>query len=358
MTDLRSAMDDPRRRNLAILAAAALVAILCAGLAIGYQSSLTAPRESPELFFPDLSAHVRQIAHIRVRSKQGTVDVVFNPEKTWVVASHDDYPASFDQVRQTIIGMVALTALERKTARKDWFHYVDLVAPENGGNGTEITLMDEKGGVIASVIAGKTANIGDPNGAVGLFVRHPGDTQSWLARSVFEPRSDAGDWLDKQVMSIDRERIEQADIDPASGPSYVVMRDRPSDADFKLVDLPKGRELAYDGAADGVGAAIVDFTFDDVKPARQFDFSDPHKAARIVTRTFDGLVVTVNVLHEGNDYWATVSAEGTKPDAAKEARDINVHANGWAYKLPEYKGVQFTTPLENLLKPVTAQKGR
>jgi hypothetical protein len=343
--------DDPRRRNLAIMAAIAAVAVVLAILSLARQADESAPRETHEPFFSDLASKAHAFAHIRIRSKTDVIDVAFEPERGWVVASHDDYPASFEQIRQTFIGLAELTTIEKKTARPDWLGYVDLVAPEQGGNGKEFTLSDDKGAVIASLIAGKTTDIGDPGGAIGLYVRRPGDSQSWLVRSVFEPKSDAGDWLDKQVMTIDRARIAETDVDPLSGPSYVVRRAKPMDADFALVDLPKGRTLSYDSAPDGVAASVVDFSFDDVKPARNFDFSDAAHTARVTTKTFDGLTVVVMLVQQGSDYWATVSAEGANPDAQKEARAINAHASGWAYKLPAFKGQQFTATIESMLKP-------
>lgn len=352
MDELNLFLEDPRRRNLALLAAVAVVVVLLAALGLARQASETARREYPEPLFPGLLQQADRIAQIRVQSRNGTVEVVFKPEKTWVIANHDDYPASHDVVRETVIGLAALTTLEKKTARRDWLPYLDLVSPTRGGGGTEITLLDDKGGVIAAVITGKTADIGDPSGAIGLFVRKPGDPQSWLARSVFQPKSGLDDWLDKDVMAIDRARIAETDVDPFSGPSYVVRRDKPSDADFKLAEMPKGRELAYDGAPDGIAAADVDFSFDDVKPAKNFDFSDLAHTARVITKTFDGLTVTVSLVRQGQDIWATVSAEGANADAAREARAIDAHASGWAYKLPAYKGQQFTTSLESLLKPL------
>ena len=350
MNDL---LADPRRRNLAVLAGIAVVTILLAVLGVLHQESYSKHRERPEPFFPSLLAHGgRDIAHIRIRSKQGVVDVVFKPEKTWVVANKDDYPASFEQVRATVVALANLTALEKKTARADWLPYVDLVAPEQGGNGKEITILDDKGAVMASIITGKSIDIGDPEGHIGLFVRRPGETQSWLASAVAEPKTDLGDWLEKQVMTIDRARISEAVVDPTSGPSYTVYRDKQSDADFKLNEIPKGRELSYPAAPDAVAAAVVDFSFEDVKPSRDFDFSDSAHTARVVTKTFDGLTVTVNVIRQGLDFWATVSAEGSSPDARNEAMQINARANGWAYKLPAFKGQQFMTPVESLLKPI------
>lgn len=355
MTATTSSLADPRRRNLAVLAGIALVMIVLAALALWNQARELAPHYEPHTVFPRLPSQVRQISRIRIQSNKGMVDVVFKPEKGWVVASQGDYPASFDQVRQTVIGLAEMQTIEPKTNRPEWFHYVGLDAPPHG-TGVEITMMDEKGSELASLIVGKKVDIGDPTGALGLFVREPQSAQSWLVRSVFEPRSDPAEWLDKQVLDIDRSRIQEVDVDPAVGPSFEVRRNRPTDDDFTLVNPPKGRELAYQGAADGVGAAVTGFTFDTVRPARELDFSDQAHPARLITRTFDGLTVSAETIQQGKDYWTILAAEGApnKPEALKQAREIGAHVSGWAYKLPAFKGQIFMTSLESLLKPPAA----
>ena len=274
----------------------------------------------------------------------------FKPYKGWVLPGRDDYPASFDRVKETVVGFAALETIEPKTARADWLQAIGLDAPPKG-NGVVIALLSEKGDPLASLIAGKTEDIGDPSGAVGLFVRKPDSNQSWLLRSFFEPKSDPSDWIDKTVMDVDRARIQETDVDPVGSSSFEVRRERPSDPDFNLVELPKGRELADMGAPDGVAAAVSGFSFDDVRPAKDLDFGD---AARVITKTFDGLSVTVQIVMQGRDFWATVSAEAApgKPDAAKEAREINTHANGWAYKLSASQAQLFMTTQDSLLKPL------
>lgn len=356
MSDTFAFTHDLRRRNLVVLAAIALAMIVFAVVALFRQSQEAAPRYQPQSFLPGLASHAREIAHIRIVSKAGVVDVQFKPEKGWVVASHDDYPASFDRVRETIVGLAALQTLEPKTARQDWLHYLDLDAPPKG-NGVAITLQNGQGRTLASVLTGKNIDIGDPSGAIGLFVRRADSDQSWLARSVFQPKTDDGQWLDKQVMDVDLARIQEVDVNPAEGPSFEIRRDKPTVADLAIVDLPKGRELSYSGSADAVAGAVSGFTFDDVRPAREFDFSDSTHVARTVARTFDGLVVTVHAIQKGQDYWATVSAEGQpgKPQAQQQARTIDARASGWAYKVPVYKGRQLMATLESLLKPLPAK---
>jgi len=354
MSVLDTVRSDPRRRNLAILALVAVVTILLAVLGIHHQSAMMGTKTEAETVFPKLPGAIRKVARIHIVSKaHGNLNIVFDPEHGWILPQHSDYPASFETLRETVVGLAALQTIEPATARPDWYSRIAVDAPPKG-KGTLIELLDDKGAVLASLIAGKSTDIGDPSGASGLYIRKPGDKQSWLARSVFVPKSDASDWMEKNILSIDPSRIQSVDVTPISGPAFSVHRDGPNDLDFTLTPVPAGRELAYPGAANTIAGAITGFTFDNARPASDFDFSN---APRIVTHTFDGLVVTVKIVAEGPAFWATVYAEGApgKPDAAREARAIDEHTDGWAYKLPDDKGRLFMTTLETLLKPAAGK---
>jgi len=349
--DLKTFLGDPRRRKLAILAALAVASLLLAVLALDQRAAQVAPKYPLQVYLPGLAHELNQASHIHIVSKKyGAFDVAFVPMRGWVLPGRDGYPASFELVKRTLVGLAALETIEPKTARPEWFHYVGLDGPPKG-DGVEIMLSDSKGHMLATLIAGKSEDIGDASGAVGLFVRKPGDAQSWLVQSSFEPRANPADWMDKQVLDVDRTRIQEVDVRPAAGPAYTVRRDKPSDADFALAPIPHGREVSDPSAPSGAATAIVGFSFDDTRPAGEIDFGTG--ASRTVTHTFDGLIVTVDVVKRGSDYWARLFADAVpgKADAAKEANEINAHAARWAYKLAAYKGAQLATPLESLLKP-------
>jgi hypothetical protein len=352
MAAMEQVMSDPRRRNLAILAVLAVLFLVWAVVALWQQSVQLSPKYNPTPMFPDLPHQANSVARVHVASKSGSFDVALKPGKGWVVSSRNDFPASFAEVNRTVVGLATLQTLEPKTARADWLHYLDLDAPPKG-NGVLITLADAQGHTLASIIMGKSQDIGDQSGASGIFVRRADSTQSWLAKSVFQPKTDLTEWYDKNLVDIDRARIAETDVTPVGSPAYSVKRDKPKDADFKLVNMPAARDLSYPGAADGVGAAVVGLTFDDAKPAKGMDFS---KALKVVTRTFDGLTLIIQAIQQGQDTWATVSAEAApgKAKAAREAKAIDAKTSGWAYKLPPYKGQQLMTKLDSLLKPPPA----
>src|ERR1700733_6010121 len=126
-----SIRNDPRRRNLAILAIVAVVMSLLAVVTLIEQARETAPHYREETLLPGLASRANDVAHIRVVSKSGGIDLA-HAGSGWVIANHDNYPASFDQVHQTIVAMAALLTLQPTTTRADWLHYVGLDPPPHG----------------------------------------------------------------------------------------------------------------------------------------------------------------------------------------------------------------------------------
>jgi hypothetical protein len=122
--------------------------------------------------------------------------------------------------------------------------------------------------------------------------------------------------------------------------------------DFTIANLPAGRSLAFESATEAPASALVGFQFEDAQPAANFDFGQP--VATHVTKTFDGLVVTVRIIDKGGAKWATVSAQAAAPAAQAEAAAINGRARNWAFKIPAEKFNVFAATLESMLKQPAA----
>ena len=322
------------RRTLAILAAAALVSTGLAVLALRQQAQEGAPQFAPSEFLPGFAAQVKNAARIHIVSHDGAFDIAYTPDKGWVLPERGNYPADFDEVRHTLIGLAALETIEPKTARADWLHYVGLETPPKG-NGVLIQVKAASGRELASLIMGNMESIGDPNGAAGLFVRRPNETQSWLARAVFVPHGAPSDWMLLNVLNVDAARLKDVTIAPAAGKSFTLARAHMSDVNF-AVSPPLGN--ASPQVLNAITTAITGFTASDAHSAAQLDF---RKSVHVTAHTFDGLSLSMDVVASGPDIWARLSA-AAGPDAvpgiAKEARDVNARAGGWAYKLPPDKG--------------------
>lgn len=335
-------------RHLLIgLGVAAVASIALAAIAV--QERGAAPPTARGEFLPGFAAQVKNAARLHIVSQDGTFDVTYHADKGWVLPQQGDYPADFNEVRHTLIGLAALEIIEPKTARPDWFRYIGLDMPrsgsKSGGDGVELTVSDAQGHTLASLIMGHMQTLGDPNGAAGLFVRRPNENQSWLARAVFVPHGAPSDWMLLHVLDIDSARLKDITIAPSGAPSYTLSRARMSDAKFSLSPAVKN---ANPQILDAIANAVTGFTATDVRPAAQLDFS---KSAHIIAHTFDGLAISLDAIQTGADVWVTISATTTPsaaPGMAREVEAVATRTANWAYKLSPDKG-QLLTMKETML---------
>ena len=346
------AITQKRRRNLGILAGLTALFVVLAVVAVIQRGKELAPKFEPRPFFPGLANQANNVADLAITSKSGTFHVHLTNGK-WVIPEKNGFPADAAQVRSVATGLAGLEQMEPRTARADWLTYIGLADPGPKSDAIDVKLSDASGKPMADLLIGHMQGMPDDLGRELLYVRKPGDNQSWLARGYLAPKPDSTDWLDRGILQIARDRVKGATITPIMGPAYELARDSKDQPDFKLLDTPRGRELSFEGAPDGVAGAVAGFTFDDAAKADAHDFS---KAAISVTHTFDGLDITVKVAEEGKDHWATVSAMGMNPVIQTEAEKINAAVNGWAFKLSDDKARQFTATRDSLLKPLDAGK--
>jgi hypothetical protein len=122
-------MMDFRRRKLVILGGLAAASVALAVMALAMRAQESRVRFTEGEFLPGFAAHVKEAAHIHIVSHDGAFDVVYDPAKGWLLPARGNYPADFEQVRHTLIGMAALEAVEPKTARPDWLSYIGLDTP-------------------------------------------------------------------------------------------------------------------------------------------------------------------------------------------------------------------------------------
>jgi hypothetical protein len=351
-------MKDFRRRNLAVLGALAIASVALAALMLTVRARESHARFMPGEFLPGFAAHVKDATRIHIVSHDGAFDVDYQPAKGWVLPARGNYPADFEQVRHTLIGLAALETVEPKTARADWLSYLGLDAPPKG-TGTAITVTDRAGRDLAAVITGNSAELQNAQGATGLFVRHPGDNQSYLARAVFTPHGNVADWLETGVVNIDAARLNSMTVTPATGAAFTILRAHPSDQEYKLQGAPAPKGFAVNSASVNlIPQLITGFAFADVAPASQIDFS---KAAHLSAHTFDMQNVRIDAVAANGAVWIRVSAQadpGTPTMQRQEAGMINARAAGWAYKLSADKGRLLMMTRDELMTKADGPQGQ
>jgi hypothetical protein len=340
---------EPRRRTLVILGSAALFFAVLSGVVLYQRAAEGAARYTPVTFLPGFAAKAKDAARIEVIGHDGRFVVTLSPTG-WVLPERGNYPADFNEVRQTLITLAQLTTIAPKTNRADWLHYLSLDTPPKG-LGSDLVVKDAAGTVLTHLVFG---NVDELGGTVGtaIFVRRPGETQSYLAKAVFPLHGAVANWISRSVFDMGPGRLQQVVVIPASGPGFTVGRARP--ADNVTVLKPLGGTPDFQ-IINELGFAVAAFTITDVQPAASIDFKG---AARVLAHGFDGLAIDLTVVQQGANIWAQVnatSAPGASDAIVQEAAAVNARAHGWAFRLPPEKGAVLLTSLQRLMTPPPRQ---
>jgi hypothetical protein len=356
-----------RLQSLTYLAGATAFAVVLAIVAVWQRASTGEPDFKPVRMFPALAAGVENVVTIQVETKGAAFNVARLASGDWVLPDKSGYAADFNTVRKAIVGLAELNLVEPKSTRADWQEKLGLGLPKSGGSGTLVTHKDKKGEVLASMIAGAAVEGASAGGRQAIYVRRPNQDQSFVARGAFAVPTDQAQWLSKAFIDLARDRVKSASLKPFKGKPYTVVRAKPADQDFHIVEaIPAGRVLRTEAEPNGIGNALLGISFDDVAPVAKIDFAG---AARADFVSFDGLTLNLALVEKDRDFWVTVNAVADpqaappppapgaaapklKPDVEKEAKEINAVVAGWAYKIPRYKGTLLTAPMDDLLKPV------
>lgn len=359
-----------RQRSLAYLAGVTGVFVLLAIATLWMRSSETHPVFPVVRMFPGLEAKVDDVASIQIETKAASFNVVRDAKGEWTLPDKSNYPADFNLVRATILGLAELDLVDARTTRSDFHERLGLGLPKSGGSGTLVTLKDGKGEVLASAITGVTVEGASTDNRQAIYVRRANDAQAYVARGNLKVEGLQAQWLSKAFIVLARDRVKTAVIKPLKGRTYTVTRASPKDETFRVVEqLPAGRVMRTEGEANGVGNALLGISFDDVTPASKIDFTGASRAAYM---TFDGLTLTLSLVEKDRDFWLTANAISTpvpaapvapatpgkpaeppqlKPDVDGEAKELNKLMAGWAYKVPRYKAILMASPLDDLLRP-------
>ena len=333
-----------RTRTTVILAALGAV-VLALGLVYG-----TGPRERTEQapqgarVFPDLAAKLGDAARIEIQHGAVTLHLARDARQAsslWGIPDRDGYRALQDKVHELLTGLTELRLDERRTADPASYARLGVADPGKGSDATLVRVLDDKGGVIAALIAGhaRTAQRGN---ADTLYVRRPGEAQSWLADGRLAATADAQDWLDRSIVSIDGKQV--AGVTVTRGDATLTFaRQGEKFALTQPADHPKLDEFKV----DEVSRALSELTLEDVKHAPA-----PGKPlGRAVFTTADGMTVTADVTKDGPAVWATFSATG------KDSASFADKVKGWAYEVGSWKEEALVPTLDTLKAATPAASG-
>lgn len=379
------------QKTLIGLAVAALVAIVIA-FAVDRSNRPRSENggEAPAAYVvPALRDHVNDVDKIVITGADSKpVVTLTRGANGWSIAEKNGFPADTGKLRELLLKLADAQILEQKTSNKDKYASLgveDVSAKD--AKGVEVEL----GGLQKPV----KLIIGNSNQHGGTFVRRDGEAESWLASGSLVVDKKTENWLRKDLADIAATRISSVDITRPDGKTVRLAKAAEGDANFKLADIPKGREAGSDYAINGPASTLGGLKFEDAVPAKDAPPAEKPLKARFAT--FDGLIVDVTAWEkDGKDYAQFAASEdetaaaahidaeqakakeaaAAKPADAKETPaadpakdrdaklaalrkdvdDLNARFKDWTFVLPPYKYAAINKAPDDFLKPLEDKK--
>jgi len=296
-----------RVRTLLILAIATL-AVAIAAVVVDTRGPAGSRGGAGELLFPGLADKINDAARITVTTAERKFTVA-RADAGWAVADKYGYPAKFDTVRSTLVGLAQLRTVEAKTAEPSLYPRIEVEeASGKGAKSAMITVEDAKGATLASLILGKRRyGRGGGDNAVMLYVRKPGEARSWLAKGTLERNDDLANWLQREVVSLDRGRVRQVSVTSPGEQPFTIKKDKPGGGDFTLEAVPQEDKVKSSYEVNAIAGGLAGLMLEDVLPAK--DLKPEAKLLRTLEyKGFDGLVLDLALYQQDGKTWAKVQA--------------------------------------------------
>jgi hypothetical protein len=309
-----------KRHHLLILVVAAAVAVLAALWA----RKLHEPEHAGgtgALLAPGLEAKLNDVTVVTVKGKNAQTSTLERGADAWTVREKSGYPADTGKVRKLLIGIAQSKLVEQKTSNAEHYGELGVVDPaaapaatppaEAADTGATPPKKEESAGVLVEIQApvegqeDKVALIigNSARGATGTYVRKVDDTQSWLASGDLSVQADPLSWIDRQIMNVPANRIQQVTIRHPDGQTLIIDKSTREEPNYTVHDLPAKREVKYASVGNPLASVLATLRLDDIAPLAEKDPAS-HSPIEVEYRTFDGLVVKTQTFVEGDKHWA------------------------------------------------------
>ena len=333
--------------TLLLLAAATLLAVLLAG---ALQREPGGPDEAGRLLLPGLAAQLPEVSAVEVLPAGREAFRLVRSETGWQAPERGGYPVNAGALRRLLLQLAEARVLETKTSNPAWHDRLG-VEIEGDQPGSGVLLRLESPAPVPSLVIGQR----ETRGLRGTYVRRLDDPTAVLVDQDLQIFGEPVDWLERDLMDIGPEQVEQLQIVRADGETLRIDRDEMDI--LRIANLPEGRQPAGPTAAEAVVRALAGLRLDDV--ALLAEWSPPGAPDVAVFRLRDGLEIEVQSWlraspAEGSAWWSAFSirvAENADAEVQRRGDELGARLAGWRYRLPAWKHEQLARRLEDLLMP-------
>jgi len=325
--------------------------------------------------FADLKTRVNDVTEVTIAG--GGASCTLRKEgASWGAADKGGFPVDFGKVKALVLGIAEMERVEAMTSNAALHAKLGVEDPTaEGATSKRVTIKGAGGAVLADVIVGRAKASQGMSSRSTLYVRAQGDAQAWEATGSLTVDTSSTGWFDRNISKVEEKRVRRATITHPSGETLAAARADQSQTNLAVENLPAGKELQWDGVANGIASALQYMSLDDVQSAGSVEMTDP-----VVTEysCFDGLVVTARSIDKDGKTWITLAARLDEslraatagPEAPpaegesapvkldlkaldlvqKEVDELNARWSPWVFQVPGYNGANLRKKLADLLK--------
>jgi len=300
-----------KAKTLYSLIAAALIALIAAWWVSSAQKPASETAGNPSQLLPGFREQINDVDTITLSGAESKILATLKRGSTgWTIAEKSGYPADLTKLREFLLKLADAAVLEQKTANPKLYATLGVTdVKEKEAAGVLVVLVGQK--LPVRLVIGNF----NGGGGGGTFVRRDGEAQALLVKGNLSVEKTAAGWEKKDLADIAAARLKQIILTGTDGKVLKVYKDQAGDANFKVADVPKGREVSSDFVANALGSMLAGLRADDVFAAK--DMAPAEKVYKAKYLAFDGLNVdAVGWVKDGKDY-AQFSA--TLDDAAAAA---------------------------------------
>lgn len=300
-----------------------------------------AEMDSGKLMFPNLAPKLKDAAKIEI-SSQGKKLVIERKNDIWGVTERSGYPVLETKLRGMLTALTELRLVEPRTADPEQFSRLGLENVDaKDAKSSLLRVLDGSGKPILAVLVGHRRVRTQAKVPEQVYVRRPGETQTWLAEGNLTADADLQLWLDRDVLNIDAKKIAAA---TATRDGHTIAFARKDD---KLVmTRPVDHPPLDEYRVDDVARALEFLTFQDVQP-------DSAKVGEELGQgdftTTDGLTIHATVFKGDKDILARFTVSGDDKAKAAAAK-LDARLKGWTYQLGSWKEKALVPTLDDLKK--------
>ena len=284
-------------KTLYALIAAAVVALLAAWWISSRHAPVDESAAQNRALLPGLREQLNDITAITLTSADNQVLATLkHGSEGWSIEQRSGYPADLPKLREFLLKLADATVLEQKTSNPKL--YADLGVEDVKGKDAKGILVSLEG--LKQPVKLIVGNYNGGGGG-GTFVRREGEAQTLLVKGNISVEKTVAGWERHDLTDIAANRLKQVTITNPEGKTLKVYKEQPGDANFKVADVPKGREVSSDFVANAVGATLSGLRSEDVFSAKEMP--PPDKVYKANYAAFDGLNVgMVAWVKDGKDY--------------------------------------------------------